>query len=266
MPVKYLPLFFFLFLFVVSCSQDDQFPAKRFERADQESVVLTQSFISNTNIKKDTSNFNNNDFKEFDSLMVQKTFYDDRNPGFNLNKFSGYWNKLKRHENNFNFENTKKWIEYTGFLLEVTGDGVYADELEETVFKSFARFNHDQYKEIESLIVPWIYTKNVDHIQVNLFVNSTIKYEHTLKGAVEISQETSYPESGKVKIQFKMENKRYIELYIRIPAWAENISIVEKGVKYVAIPGTYSQIVRKWKEGDVVEIEFTTNNRPAWMK
>lgn len=266
MPDKYRLLFSVLILFVVSCSKSDQFPAKRFEKVDKESVVLNQSFIEHQNAIKSELVQGNRYSEELSKLLLEKEMYDKLNSDFDLAKMENGWNGLQSQKVNFSFESTKEWIEITGFLLEIKGDCIYAGELEEIIHKSFAMFSNEEYKEIEDLIIPWIFTKNVDHIQINLFVNSTIKYDHTLKGAVEITQETNYPESGKVQIKFKMENKRYIELFIRIPEWAENVSIIEKGVKYVATPGRYSQIVRKWKDGNVVEIEFSMDNKPDWLK
>jgi DUF1680 family protein len=62
-----------------------------------------------------------------------------------------------------------------------------------------------------------------------------------------------------------METKRYIELFIRIPEWAEEATVIEKGVKYVATPGSYCQITRKWSEGDMVEINFPTEKMPEYL-
>ena len=79
---------------------------------------------------------------------------------------------------------------------------------------------------------------------------------------MEITQETNYPESGKILIKFKMENKRYIELFIRIPEWAEGATVTEKGVKYVATSGSFCQIARKWNEGDFVEVNLPVDKMP----
>jgi len=53
-----------------------------------------------------------------------------------------------------------------------------------------------------------------------------------------------------------MEEIRYIEISIRIPDWARNATVTEKNVKYVATPGSYCFIARKWNSGDVIEIAF----------
>ena len=83
-----------------------------------------------------------------------------------------------------------------------------------------------------------------------------------MKGEVTFRQETDYPKSGSVKLYFGMTERRYIELFIRIPSWAEGTHVNVKGVKYFADPGSYCKILKKWKEGDVVDIEFPINKKP----
>jgi hypothetical protein len=197
-----------------------------------------------------------------EKLFQEKNKFDDKNSTFNLTNLENTWKTLQNQRNNFDFENVKQWIEITGFLLELSGNSVYASELENIIYKSATLFSEQEYKEIEEKVIPWIFTKDLDNVYVNLYANATLKYEHSLYGAIEITQETSYPELGKIKLIFKMEEKRYIELFIRIPDWAEGATVTETGVKYVANPGTYSQILRKWGEGDSVEINFPIEKRP----
>jgi len=265
MTVKYGTLFSFFVFFLFSCSNQDQFPTIQFEKVESHNVVLNQPLTHTKNEFNDS--VTSLDYKkELDDLQLYKKYYEERNAGFSLSDMEMLWNNLKNKRNAFNFDGVNQWIEVTGFLLEITGNGSYAAELEKTVYESSSLFPGSDFKEIEKKVIPWIYTKNVDHIKINMFANATLKYEHTLKGAVEITQETSYPDLGKVQIKFKMENKRYIEVFIYIPEWAENVTVVEKGVKYVATPGAYSQIVRKWSDGDFIEITFTTEKKPHWLQ
>jgi len=262
MSIKPVAFCFALLFVFFSCTKSDKFPAKKTEKVASENVVLNQSFFP-VNSSELIDSVQKNDFgNELNELLSCKQFYETRNEQFDLTKLEDLWSNLKNESANFNFENVSGWIEITGFLLEVTGKEIYALELENIVFQSSSAFTVAELKQIEKLLTPYIFTKNVDHIHVNLFVNATIKYNHTLKGAVEITQETGGTESGKIQIKFKMENKRYIELYIRIPEWAEGATVTEKGVKYVANPGSYCQIVRKWNEGDFVEVNFPTGQMP----
>jgi len=255
-------VFLFLLVIIISCSQNNQFPSKYAEKVTLENVVLNRSFIPD-DLKDVNDSVQKSDFgKDLGELFLQKKWYDERNTAFNLADLESLWDNLKGQRKSFNFESVTQWIEITGFLLEITNKEYYAQELENTVYESSSLFSESQFRIIEKLITPWIFTKNVDHIHVNLFANATIKYEHTLKGAVEITQETNYPKSGKIQIKFKMQTKNYIELFIRIPEWAEGATVTEKGVKYVAPPAGYSQVVRKWSDGDFVEINLPIEQMP----
>lgn len=262
MSVKYLITFTTLLLMLHSCSQKKQFPEKISERVDSEAIVLNGPFVgaSKTGIP---DSVRLNDFgKELNELTDCVKLYDEKNKNFELAKMESLWDNLKSQESNFNYTSLKNWIEITGFLLEITGKTIYAGELEGIVYQNYSSFSEAETKEIENQLVPFIFTKNVDHIHVNLFTNATFKYNHSLKGAVEITQETNYPESGKIQIKFKMEKKRFIELFIRIPEWAAGATVTEKGVKYVATHGQYCLVARNWNEGDFVEINLPIEKMP----
>ncbi len=262
MSLKYGIVFSALLFIFFSCSKSTQFPSKISEKVVSDNVVLNQTFLPADLTTFIDSTHKNNFGKELEKLYQEKKKFDGQNSIFNLEDLESSWEILQNQRNNFNFENVKQWIEITGFLLEVTGNTKYAGELEETIYQSASTFTESEYREIEKNSTPWIFTKNVDHIYVNLYANSIIKYEHSMKGAVEITQETNYPESGKIKLKFKMEQKRYIELFIRIPEWAEGATVTEWRVKYVTNPGKYCQILRKWAEGDIVEINLPIEKRP----
>ena len=266
MSSKYGIVFLILLFIIFSCSRTQMFPDKLSEKVADENVVLNRSFIALKNFAvKDSAQifYHGNELNE---LLLYKKYYDERNAAFNLVDLENAWIKLKNQRSDFNFEGIRQWIEITGFLLEITANARYAQELEETVYQSSPLFTESEFREIEKLVTPWIFTKNVDHIHVNLFANATIKYEHTMKGAVEITQETDYPKSGKIQIKFKMQTKNYIELFICIPEWAEGATVTEKGVKYVTTPGGYSQVIRKWDEGDFVDVVLPMEKMPAYLK
>ena len=151
-------------------------------------------------------------------------------------------------------ETVSTWIEATGFLLEITGKPVYAEALQKLLADENMGLSASEFELAEQQLVPFIFTKNVDHIFVNLFVNSSVEYVHSLDGKVKITQESKGSDGFVLK--FNMDEKRYIEVNILIPAWATNAAVTEKNVKYVATPGEYCLIARKWKEGDFVEVNF----------
>jgi DUF1680 family protein len=68
--------------------------------------------------------------------------------------------------------------------------------------------------------------------------------------------ETDYPKSGKMLLRINLEKKRYAEINIRIPEWAEGTTVKVKGVKFLANPGEYCQVAKSWLNDDVIEINF----------
>lgn len=262
MYLKYGIVFSVLLLVVYSCSHTNQFPQRISEKLTTDQVELNHSFFPDGFTTLIDSAAKNDFSTELEKLTREKKKFDDHDSTFNPSELENLWINIQPNRNNFSFENVKKWIDITGFLLELTGNTKYAGELEEIIYQSPLIFTESEYTEIEKEITPFIFTKDVDHIYVNLFADATVKYEHSLKGAVEITQETSYPDSGKIQIKFKMEKKRYIELFIRIPDWAEGATVTEWRVKYVTVPGEYCQIMRKWGDGDIVEINFPIENMP----
>ncbi len=119
--------------------------------------------------------------------------------------------------------------------------------------------------ENKRIVAPYVFTKNTDDLFINLFTPATINYEHTTKGKVKVEMETNYPKSGKVDLKFGMTKRRYIEVNIRIPSWAAGTTVSVKKVKYVAPPGGYCKIAKKWKENDLVEINFPMENKPDYL-
>ena len=262
MSIKSGTFYVILFFMFSSCSQSEKFPVRLSEKVAPENIVLNNTIFPVYSAVVVDSVQKNDFSKELNELLVYRQFYENRDEKFDLNVLENLWINLEKSSTEFNAVNISDWIEITGFLFEITSNEKYTNELENVLNQSSASLSENEMKTIEMQLVPYIFTKNVDHIHVNLFANATIKYNHTLDGAVEITQETNYPESGKILIKFKMENKRYIELFIRIPEWAEGATVVEKGVKYVAAPGSYCQIARKWSEGNVVEINLPIEKMP----
>jgi len=244
----------FVFGLMVSCVQNDKFPEKHSERVSVEKLSVNQSALKASNqladsILNDTENF------AITELVNEMYFYENRNEKFNLEQLENKWQNIDFEPQNASFENLKNWIEITGFLLELTGKEVYAASLER-VSKANLILTETEASLINEILESLVFTMNVDHVFVNLFSDATLQYNHSLNGKVKITQIVDSLVTGKVFIKFDMEKINYIELNIRIPEWAIGARVTEKRVKYVATPGSYCFIARKWSTGDVVEIVF----------
>lgn len=242
-------------LFFISCSKSTEFPNLISEKVKLEEVKITSQLPL-----FDRKNNESTKISGLSELQEFKSLYLNKNPEFRLNDFSEYWNETQKQFIVEDIQSTEleKWFNVTAFLYQLSGDAIFAEELNKIVLQGIGE-NKDRNQEIVS---PYIFTKNLDNLFVNIFTPSSINYDHTTKGNVNVEMETDFPKSGKVNLTFGMTERRYIEVSIRIPSWAEGATVTVKKVKYVARPGTYCKIAKKWKEGDLIEIEFPIEKRP----
>ncbi len=119
----------------------------------------------------------------------------------------------------------------------------------------------------------YIYAKSGNDIYLNLFIgnDARIKTDNNLVG---LKQETRYPWNGEVKVTVNPEEESKFSLMVRIPMWTQNqtmpgdlyhymehypdritIKINGDTVEYESENG-YAMLKRRWKRGDVVEIDI----------
>jgi len=143
----------------------------------------------------------------------------------------------------------KKWVALNDSLLKYTGKVCFADALE-VVFYNSQSADVVTGKALKSVC----YTRRYDRIYVNIYNNSTLIFDHSTGGKVRVIQDTNYPNDGRVRLRVEMDDDRYMDLYVRIPEWSEISAVTSKGVKYPVYPGQFTEIAKKWKNGDEVEI------------
>ena len=242
-------------LFFISCSKSPDFPTLVSEKVKLEEVKIATQLPLFDAEKKESL-----EIPEFLELHRFQSLYLNKNPEFHLNDFSEYWKDIRKQFKTEDLQSSdlENWFDITAFLCQLSGDAVYAEELNRIVLHGIGE-NADKNKKIVS---PYIFTKNLDNLFVNIFTPSIINYDHTTKGNVNVEMDTNFPKSGKVNLTFGMTKRRYIEVSIRIPSSAEGATVTVKKVKYVARPGTYCKIAKKWKEGDLIEVEFPIEKRP----
>lgn len=190
---------------------------------------------------------------------------------------------------------------YRMFLAD--GDAKYFDVLERTLYNAFlsgVSLNGDRFfypNVLESMgqhnrgrwfgcaccppnvarLLPslpgYIYAKSESTLYVNLFIDNTAKVE-LKEQEIELTQKTSYPWDGNVRIEVNPEKKNKFNLKIRIPGWSLNNAIPEnlysfanqpsgnvkikvngRNIKF-NIENGYISLYRNWKKGDVVTLEL----------
>lgn len=240
-------------LFLCSCSEKNQFPEKKSEKLPLSAVKVNQPIFKNEVTVADSLSIQSLS-SEMQQLKTYISKYEKHDSDFSVETMESLWLSEKGKIDFTGLESVSAWIETTGFLLEITGKPVYAEALQKLGYEEIINLSAPETKLAEEKLAPYIFTKNVDHIFVNIFVNSSVEYVHSLGGQVKITQELTG--SNSLLLKFNTTEKRYIEVHIIIPAEAQNATVTEKNVKYVATPGEYCLIARKWKEGDMVEIKY----------
>jgi hypothetical protein len=141
-----------------------------------------------------------------------------------------------------------KWVNLNITLLKLSGEVKFGDAIEDLLYK-FPRLalTESQLKSI-------IYTHIDDQIFINVFGSSSFNYQHTTGGNVKFTQQTDYPLGNEMILTCEVGDVRYMDVFIRIPSWAVNPTVTHGNVKYVARPGEYCEIYRKWNNGDEIKV------------
>jgi len=100
-----------------------------------------------------------------------------------------------------------------------------------------------------------IYFRTSDELYVNLFIASTVRWKE--KGLV-IKQATTFPEKPATRLEFTAEAPAELKVRIRQPSWCAGMAIKINGAatNVAGKPGSYVELTRTWKSGDVVEVEL----------
>jgi len=141
-----------------------------------------------------------------------------------------------------------KWADLNIALLKLSGEVRFGDAIEDLLYQ-FPRLVLTEHQ-LKSII----YTHIDDQIFINVFGSSSFNYQHTTGGNVKLIQRTDYPSGNEMTLTCEVGDVRYMDVFIRIPSWAVNPTVTHGNVKYVARPGEYCEIYRKWNNGDEIKV------------
>ena len=108
----------------------------------------------------------------------------------------------------------------------------------------------------------YFHTRNA--LFVNLYTPSQVRWRPGGSVAVQLSQETNYPDSSEIEMRVKVPRATSFDLHLRIPRWLQNparINVNGKSYSIPAEPGSFAQIRRKWRDGDTVRLELPLDFR-----
>ena len=102
-----------------------------------------------------------------------------------------------------------------------------------------------------------IYYHDADTLWVNLYLASALRWRE--KGLT-LRQHTRFPEANTVRLEVGCARPIRATLKLRHPYWSTPAMAVRLNGRPVdaGMPGTYLALTRRWRDGDVVEIELRT--------
>jgi DUF1680 family protein len=92
-------------------------------------------------------------------------------------------------------------------------------------------------------------------IVLNFYERGTINTKTPAGFNLTVTQNTTYPVDGKVKIELSLEKDEAFDIALRIPTWCTNAKVTIDGKISNADSGYYT-IGRQWKNGDVIELDL----------
>jgi DUF1680 family protein len=111
----------------------------------------------------------------------------------------------------------------------------------------------------------YIYSLSRDTLWVHLYGGSSLKTSFAEGGTIAVRQETEYPWSGSIRLAVDVAPEREISIKLRIPGWTKpgDVKVLVNGSRSEAkpLPGTYLELRRFWKAGDVVSLEIKMEPR-----
>lgn len=193
---------------------------------------------------------------------------------------------------------TTTWLRLCQTLLRLTGDPLYADHLEKTLYNAFlAAISHDdatfsKYCPLEGMrgrgedqsrmktncciangprgfvaLLESLLMADTGAVLVNLYAESTAAVTlPDTRNEVTVVQKTDYPAGGTVTLTVNPAAEAAFTLKLRIPAWSAATAVSVNGQPVADVkPGTYLQLSRTWKAGDTVTLALDMRGR-ARMK
>ena len=191
---------------------------------------------------------------------------------------------------------TATWIKLSQQLLKLTGDAKYADAIEQSFYNAllgamapdgsnWAKYSPLAGERLQgseqcgmglnccvasgprglfTLPLTAIMSDNKG-VQINFFVSGTYHLQTPGTQLIEVIQQTDYPVSGNVSLEFSLPKNEDLSVRIRIPAWSLQSVLTVNGQPVKVVPGQYSEIRRTWKSGDIVNLMLDTRGRVIHM-
>jgi uncharacterized protein len=102
------------------------------------------------------------------------------------------------------------------------------------------------------------YARSPRTLWVNLYSGSTVTTTLEGAGPIGLAQETAYPWNGHVRFTVREAGSAEFTIKLRITEWADGARLAINQRPHVMSlrPGHYASITRRWRTGDVIELEL----------
>lgn len=188
---------------------------------------------------------------------------------------------------------TVTWMKLCLQLLRLTGDPVWADELEVSLYNAllgamtpdgtwWSYFSPltgqrvpstEQHKDVGLsccvangprglLLTPgWGVMSSSSGPVVNLYAMGTATTKLADGTTVKLVQETTYPAGDHVTLKVLLDQKKRFALALRIPAWSRQTLLTINGEAVACQPGTYARLEREWAPDDKIILRLDLRGR-----
>jgi DUF1680 family protein len=179
----------------------------------------------------------------------------------------------------------------TRYLLGVTGETRYGDSMERVLYNTilgvlpmqsdgtsfyYADYNFNGGKSYFDYRCPCCsgtmgqitadygisaYLHDESGPVVNLYVPSTYRWQQRGRAAA-LHVDTAYPLDSDITLKLSLSSPDTFAIRLRIPAWAEAGSQVAVNGRALSFnPGSFQEITRLWRDGDVIELRLASSVR-----
>ena len=189
---------------------------------------------------------------------------------------------------------TATWIKLCHQLLRLTGDPIWADEMEISIYNAllgamtsdgswWAYFSpltgervpsHMQVPSCQTsccvangpralMTIPsWAVMTDEEGAVINVYETGTWNIPVKNGRQVTLKQATSYPEENKINLTVTSPGDQKIKLRLRVPSWSRTFNVTINGIPVQGkMSRGYLSVDRKWKDGDRMEISLDLRGR-----
>ena len=104
----------------------------------------------------------------------------------------------------------------------------------------------------------YAYATSDKGVYCNLYGSSFLKTRLADGSDIQLTQDTDYPWDGTIAIKIDKAPKKNLSFYLRIPEWCDNATVSVNGQpeNIKIISGSYAEVNRAWKKGDVIQLNM----------